>query len=84
MYFTAFSSWTDVRVRRQVTVDSYIQQMTLINSNSDTMKEHIEEALEIWETDVEYTVAMSNAAEDEMIDDIDPSDFDESTFEDEE
>ena len=46
MYFTAFSSWTDVRVRRQVTVDSYIQQMTLINSNSDTMKEHIEEILQ--------------------------------------
>ena len=55
-----------------------------VSSEFSKMKEHIEEALEIWETEVEYTVAMSNAAEDEMIDDIDPSDFDESTFEDEE
>ena len=55
-----------------------------VSSEFSKMKEHIEEAIDIWETEVEYTVAMSNAAEDEMIDDMDPSDFDESTFEDEE
>ena len=43
------------------------------------MREKIEAALDIWEGDIEYTIGMSNASEDEMMDDMDPSDFDEST-----
>ena len=55
-----------------------------VSSEFNKLKGLIEEAIDIWESEVEYTVAMSNGAEDEMIDDMDPSDFDESTFEDEE
>ena len=55
-----------------------------VSSEFNKLKGLIEEAIDIWESEVEYTVAMSADAEDEMIDDMDPSDFDESTFEDEE
>ena len=49
-----------------------------VSSEFNKLKGLIEEAIDIWETEVEYTVAMSAAAEDDMIDDMDPSDFDES------
>lgn len=49
-----------------------------VSSEFNKLKGLIEEAIDIWESEIEYTVAMSNAAEDEMIDDMDPSDFDES------
>ena len=55
-----------------------------VSSEFNKLKGLIEEAIDIWESEIEYTVAMSNGAEDETIDDMDPSDFDESTFEDEE
>jgi len=41
------------------------------------MREKVEAALDIWEDDIKYTIGMSAAAENE-VDDMDPSDFDES------